>query len=220
MIDYGQARRTMVDCQIRPADVTDRSLLAAILAVPRERFLPARLAELAYVDLDLPLAGPPENPTRRLLKPQVLSKLLQAAEITSADRVLDIGCATGYASAIMARLAKSVVALEEDSDMLQEARAALAASGNVEVVQGQLAAGWQKSAPYDVMLLNGAAEVIPESLLGQIAEGGRFVAVVGYGQSAKAMLYRRTNGALSRWPIFDAAAPLLPGFGIPPAFVF
>lgn len=220
MIDYAQARRTMVDCQIRPADVTDPALLAALFEVPRERFLPPHLAALAYLDLDLPLAGPPQNPTRRLIKPQVLAKLLQAAEITEADHVLDVGCATGYSSGILARLAKSVVALEEDAALLREAPPELTQSGKTELVQGPLVGGWPQRAPYDVIVLNGATEIRPKGLLGQLAEGGRFVGVLGRGQSAKAMLFRRVNGALSNWPIFEAAAPLLPGFAAPPAFVF
>jgi protein-L-isoaspartate(D-aspartate) O-methyltransferase len=220
MIDYAQARRTMVDCQIRPADVTDRALLAAMLDIPRERFLPPHLAGLAYLDLDLPLAGPRHNPTRRLIKPQVLAKLLQAAAITDADRVLDVGCATGYSSAVLARLAKSVVALEDDAELPRPARAELTKTANIEIVHGPLVAGWPKRAPYDVIVLNGATEITPEGLLEQLADGGRFVGVFGRGQSAKAMLFRRVNGALSSWPIFDAAAPLLPGFAAPSAFVF
>jgi protein-L-isoaspartate(D-aspartate) O-methyltransferase len=220
MIDYAQARRTMVDCQIRPADVTDKALLAAMLEVLRERFLPPHLAALAYLDLDLPLAGPPQNPTRRLVKPQVLAKLLQAAEVIESDRVLDVGCATGYSSAVLARLAKSVVALEEDPELLREAAAELTTSGNVEIVRGPLVAGWPKRAPYDVIVLNGATEIVPTELLGQLAEGGRFVGVLGRGHSAKATLFRRVNAALSDWPIFDAAAPVLPGFAAKPAFVF
>lgn len=220
MIDYAQARRTMVDCQIRPADVTDQPLLAAMLDVPRERFLPPHLASLAYLDLDLPLAGPPQNPTRRLIKPQVLAKLLQAAEITAADRVLDVGCATGYSSAVLARLAKSVIALEQDAELLRVGESVLTAAGNVETVQGPLVAGWPQRAPYDVIVLNGAAEVMPAALLAQLAEGARLVGVLGRGQSAKATLFRRANGALSDWPIFDTAAPLLPGFAAVPAFVF
>jgi protein-L-isoaspartate(D-aspartate) O-methyltransferase len=220
MIDYAQARRTMVDCQIRPADVTQLPIISAMLEVPRERFVPAHLAQLAYVDLDLPLAGPSERPTRWLLKPQVLAKLVQAAEISPGDRVLDVGCGTGYASAVLARLAQTVVALDQDADLLRQARTELGREGNVELVQGPLAAGWPGAAPYDVIVLNGATEITPEGLLEQLAEGGRMVGVLGGGQSAKATLFRRTKGALSEWPIFDAAAPLLPGFAAPAAFVF
>jgi protein-L-isoaspartate(D-aspartate) O-methyltransferase len=220
MIDYAQARRTMVDCQIRPADVTQLPIISAMLAVPRERFVPARLAQLAYIDVDLPLAGPSERPTRWLLKPQVLAKLLQAADISPADRVLDVGCATGYSSAVLARLAHSVVALDADADLLRQARSELDGEGNVEVVQGPLVAGWPSAAPYDVIVLNGATEIAPDGLLEQLGEGGRMVGVLGRGQSAKATLFRRTKGALSEWPIFDSAAPLLPGFAAPPAFVF
>jgi protein-L-isoaspartate(D-aspartate) O-methyltransferase len=220
MIDYAQARQTMVDCQIRPADVTDLPLLAAMLAVPRERFLPPGLAELAYLDTDLSIAGPPHNPTRRLIKPQVLAKLLQAADIADSDHVLDVGCATGYSSALLARLAKSVVALEQDPELLRHARTALAGTPNVEIAEGALVSGWASRAPYDVIVVNGATEIIPGNLLEQLANGGRLACVLGRGQAAKAMLFRRVNGALSDRSIFDCAAPLLPGFVAPPAFVF
>jgi protein-L-isoaspartate(D-aspartate) O-methyltransferase len=223
MIDFAAARRMMVDCQVRTSDVTDRPLIAAMQELPRERFLPEANAALAYLDLDVPVTDPQAGSvTRRLLKPLVLAKLLQAAEVRSSDHVLDVGCTTGYATAILARLARSVVALEEDSSLVRLAKENLGTVGavNVAVVSGALVDGWPPAAPYDVILLNGATEVPPAVLCRQLKDGGRLVGVVGGAPATKAMLYRAVGSDVSGWPIFDAAAPLLPGFEQPAAFAF
>ena len=223
MFDFAAARRMMVNCQVRTSDVTDLRLIAAMQELPRERFLPAANAQLAYLDLDVPVTESTAGAAvRRLLKPAVLAKLLQAAEIRGSDHVLDVGCATGYASAILARLACSVVALEEDASLGRLAEDNLRAVGalNATVVSGPLAEGWPQEAPYDFILLNGATEIPPMSLLRQLKEGGRMVGVVGGGPATKAMLYRAVGHDVSGWPIFDAAAPLLPGFKQPAAFAF
>ena len=223
MIDFSAARRMMVDGQVRTSDVTDLRIIAAMLEVPRERFVPEADAALAYLDLDLPcIEASPGEPVRRLLKPMVLAKLIQAAALKSADCVLDVGCATGYSSAVLGRLARAVVALEQDAGLARSAQANLATVGaqNVTVVSGPLTRGWPAQAPYDVIFVNGAAEVMPRELSGQLADGGRMVAVVGRAPIARAMLYRSVSGDVSGRPIFDAAAPLLPGFAEPPAFVF
>jgi protein-L-isoaspartate(D-aspartate) O-methyltransferase len=213
----------MVDSQVRTSDVTDSRLIAAMLAVPRERFLPPELADLAYLDRDIPATvAEPGKPARRLLKPMVLAKLLAAAEIAPDDHVLDVGCASGYSSAVLARLGHSVVALEEDATLAELARAnlhALGVSGAV-VARGPLADGWPPQAPYDVVVLNGASEIAPKALLRQLKPGGRLVGVLGRGPAGKAMLYRSIGGDCGGRPIFDAAAPLLPGFAAPPTFVF
>jgi protein-L-isoaspartate(D-aspartate) O-methyltransferase len=158
-----------------------------------------------------------------MLKPMVLAKLIQAAGITAADRVLDVGCATGYSSAILARLAGSVVALESDQALADSARRTLADVGAVvSVMTGPLAEGCAAEGPYDAILLNGAVEAVPQALLNQLKEGGRLVAVVGTGPGSKATLYRsvgRPGGASAR-PIFDASGALLPGFSKPAEFVF
>jgi protein-L-isoaspartate(D-aspartate) O-methyltransferase len=220
MTDFAAARRMMVDCQVRPSDVTDLRLLAAMLDVPRERFVPADKVPLAYMDLDVPV-GEGAQP-RRLLKPMVLAKLLQAAAIDESSRVLDVGCATGYSSAVLAHLAGSVTALEQDPGLARTAAQTLTAlgAGNVTVVQGPLSAGWPGGAPYDVIVLNGATEVRPEALLHQLKDGGRLVCVQGRPPASKAMLYRAFDHEISGRAVFDASAPLLPGFAAAPAFAF
>jgi protein-L-isoaspartate(D-aspartate) O-methyltransferase len=223
MIDFAAARRKMVDGQVRISDVTDLRIIRAMLAVPRERFLPAAQGELAYLDLDIPVGiGAPGKPVRRLLKPMVLAKLIQAAEIGDNDHVLDVGCASGYSTTVLSELVRWPVALEEDELLAAQAKANLQAfdRGDVQVAIGPLAEGWAGAAPYDVILVNGAFEVVPKELLGQLKPGGRLLGILGPGPAGKAMLYRAIGGEFSGRPIFDAAAALLPGFSAPPAFVF
>jgi protein-L-isoaspartate(D-aspartate) O-methyltransferase len=223
MIDFATARRMMVDSQVRTSDVTDPRLIAAMLDIPRERFVPESEAALAYLDFDVPVAkAAPGGEVRRLLKPMVLAKLIQAAEVGENDHVLEVGCATGYSSVVLARLARAVVALEEDAALARHAAENLQALGasNARVVTGTLTRGWPADAPYDVIFINGAIEVEPQALARQLRDGGRLVAVKGRAPNGKAMLYRSVNGELSGWPSFDASAPLLPGFAAPPVFVF
>src|SRR5262249_19271082 len=153
------------------------------------------------------------KPARRLLKPMVLAKLVQAAALQASDHVLDVGCASGYSSALLARLARSVIALEEDEALIRLARENLKAVGadNVAVAAGPLARGGQAPPPYTAILLKGGPGVAPDALPRQLKAGGRFVAVVGRAPTGQAMLYRSLGGDLSGWPIFDAAAPVLPG---------
>ena len=215
MTDFAAARRNMVDGQVRTADVTDLRILSAMQEAPRERFVPPQAVGLAYLDLDLPVGD-----GRRLLKPMILGKLLQAARIAPADRVLDAGCATGYAAALLARMAAEVVALEQDPELVQVARDALAGQPNVSVVSGPLAEGWPPGAPYDVILLEGATEVPPQALCRQLSDGGRLLCVFGDRPAARAVLYFRSGDEIGSRTIFDAAAPLLPGFARPLAFAF
>ena len=214
---FPAARRLMVDGQIRTADVTDSRILAAFGQVPRERFVPADEADLAYLDRDTPVGH-----GRRLLKPMVLARMIHALAIDAGDRVLDVGAATGYSSAILARLDASVLALEENADLAQAAERTLAAldSANVTVRQGPLTAGWPAEGPYDAILLNGAVERLPDAFTTQLSEGGKLVCVMRRNTAAKVMLYRAGGGELSGRVLFDAAAPLLPGFVAPPEFVF
>jgi protein-L-isoaspartate(D-aspartate) O-methyltransferase len=215
MTDFAAARRNMVEGQVRTADVTDLRIQSAMLEVPRERFVPPQAASLAYLDLDLAVGG-----GRRLLKPMVLGKLLQAASIAEGDRVLDAGCATGYAAALLARMPAEVVALEEDRELAQAAREALSAHSNVTVVIGPIAEGWAQAGPYDVILLEGATEVPPQALCRQLKDGGRLVCVLGSGPGAKAVLYFRSGDEVGSRSIFDATAPLLPGLAKPLVFAF
>jgi protein-L-isoaspartate(D-aspartate) O-methyltransferase len=217
MFDTITARRMMVDGQVRTADVTDPDLIDAMLAVPRERFVPAAMAEQAYFDSDLSLGR-----GRALLKPMVLAKLIQAAHLRNTDQVLDVGCGTGYSSVVLARLAGSVVALEEDQALAEEAKQALSGmpDSRLTLATGPLNAGWPHAAPYDVIFLNGATEVVPESLSQQLKPNGRLLCVFGRTSAGKAMIYRRIEGQLVGRPIFDAAAPLLPGFLATLEFVF
>lgn len=220
MIDFAQMRRMMVDGQVRTADVTDLRLLAALLEVPRERFVPASQQAIAYLDLDIPLAEAARAPGRRLLRPMVLAKLIQAASVRDVDRVLDVACATGYSTAVLARLCAGVVALEEDEALAEFAAERLAGLSNVRVASGPLAAGRPEHAPYDLILLNGAIEIAPRVLLSQLKDGGRLVGVVGGEPVGKGTVYRAAAGRASPHPEFDAAAPLLPGFAKPAEFVF
>jgi protein-L-isoaspartate(D-aspartate) O-methyltransferase len=217
MFDAAMARRMMVDGQVRTADVTNLDLIAAMLAVPRELFVPAAQAGQAYLDSDIPLGG-----GRVLLKPMVLAKLIQGALIGPGNRVLDVACGTGYSSAVLSRIVGSVVALEAEPALAEAAKGALHSLGadNVTVAVGPLAAGWVAGGPYDVILLNGATEVVPEALGRQLKPNGRLACIFGRVPAAKAMIYRLVEGHLVGRPIFDAAAPVLPGFAAPAAFVF
>jgi protein-L-isoaspartate(D-aspartate) O-methyltransferase len=218
MIDFAAARTNMVTNQVRPNKVTDDRVLAALAAVPRERFVPEAMAGNAYVDDDIAVAS-----GRYLMEPMVLARLLQAAAIESDDVVLDIGCATGYSAAVLCRLAATVVALECDETMAETAIALLTglkADGSA-VVSGDLAAGYGDQAPYDVIVIEGAVETVPEVVIDQLVEGGRLVAVVTGGETVgKAMLIMRSHGVVSRRILFDAAIPPLPGFESDSAFVF
>jgi len=208
MIDFAAARRMMVDGQVRTSDVSDLRIIAAMLELPRERFVPESKAALAYLDADVPVTqAQAGKPARRLLKPMVLAKLVQAAAVQASDHVLDVGCASGYSSALLARLARSVIALEEEDTLVRLARENLKAVGadNVTVVAGPLTQGWQGGAPYDTR---------------QLKDGGRLVGVLGRAPTGQAMLYRSVGGDVSGWPIFDVAAPVLPGFAAPAEFVF
>ena len=217
MFDTATARRMMVDGQVRTADVTNLDLIAAMLAVPRELFVPPSLVGQAYVDRDLPVGA-----GRAMLKPMVLAKLIQSAQVSTTDHVLDVGCATGYSSAVLSRLVGSVVALEHDAALARRAQEALSAFGatNVSVAVGPLNAGWPAAAPYDVILVNGATEIVPEAVGRQLKPEGRMASILGRAPTAKAMIYRMIEGHLVGRPIFDAAAPVLPGFAAPVEFVF
>lgn len=216
MADFAALRRTMVDTQIRPADVTERAIIHAMLETPREVFVPQASSGLAYLDLDLPVG----DNGRRLLKPMVLAKMLQALNITPKDRVLDVGCASGYGAALLSQLAASVVALEQDEGLFRAAKTTLARTSNIEVVQAPLVEGYLSASPYDVILVEGCIAIEPDQLCRQLADGGRLICILGTGPAPKATIYQKDANDITRQPIFDAFGPTLPGFAKPAAFVF
>lgn len=220
MIDFAEMRRAMVDAQVRANDVTDLRIVASMLETPRERFVPASLSSFAYIDDDLLVKE--GAPARYLMEPMVLAKLLQAAEIGPDALVLDVGAATGYSTAVLARLAGQVVALEEDAELAVQGSNLLVELGllNAAFVQGPLTAGWPGESPYDVILLNGAVDSPPDVLLSQLKPGGRLVAVVGRGRAGRATVFTNTSGGIGSRVVFDAAVPVLPGFEARPGFVF
>lgn len=217
MSNFAAQRRHMVDTQLRPNDVTDLAILAAFDEVPRERFVPE--TALAYSDHDIVLQSAPR---RYLPRATVLAKMIQAAEIGAHDRVLVVGAGTGYAAAVVARLAGAVVALESEPALADTARHALDAvgAGAVRVVTGALAEGAVAEGPFDVILIDGAAEVLPPALTAQLKDGGRLLVVEGVGLAGKARLYLRQGEGVAGRALFNWAMPLLPGLERVPAFVF
>jgi protein-L-isoaspartate(D-aspartate) O-methyltransferase len=223
MTDFKTERETMVDSQIRPNAVTNVALLKAMLETPRERFVPPTLRSLAYMDGALRVEPAREGqPARYLLAPMVFAKLVQLAAIGPNDRVLDVGPATGYSTAVLSRLAKKVVALELDAGLAAIAKDALAEekTGNASFVTGPLNEGWPTGAPYDVIFLNGRIGQEPRALLAQLAPGGRLVTVMGGDTALKAHLFHKIDSAIQDIVAFDAGAPMLPGFERHAEFTF
>lgn len=215
MPDFAFRRTMMVDTQVRPSDVTKFPVIAALLEVPRERFVPAALVEAAYVGENLPLA-----PGRVLLEPRTLAKMLDAIDLRGTDLVLDVAPGTGYSSAVAARMAQAVVAVEPDPDLAAECESVLAALGvgNVVVERGPAEAGAPAHGPYDAMLVQGGVETFPETLAAQLKEGGRAAVLFVEGPLGVARLGVRRAGAMRWRDLFNAAAPVLPGFARPRAF--
>ena len=207
----------MVESQLRPNEVTDARLLAAMRTLPRERFVPPRLRPLAYMDEAIEIFPSTDGaPARFLLAPMVLARLVQLAAVGPEDAVLDVGCATGYSTAVLAGLGRSVTGLEPEPELAAAARDALRDLGidNAEIVEGALVAGHKRRAPYDVIFLNGSVPEMPESLIAQLKEGGRLAAVLSRGANAgsqgKAHLFVKVGGEASGIPHFDAGARPLP----------
>ena len=221
MSGFATARQKMVDGQVRPSDVTDIRILDAMLAVPREAFIPPNQRALAYLDLDLDV-GEAASARGFLIKPVVTAKMLQAAEIKETDNVLVVGCATGYAAAVVAKLARQVTAMEGDPALAARAKDAFAGLGlaNVTVLMAAAAEGDPANAPYDVIVLNGATGIVPDRLYGQLKEGGRLVGVFAMTQPQRATIVTRSHGDFGSRALFDAAVPVLPGLERLPAFVF
>jgi protein-L-isoaspartate(D-aspartate) O-methyltransferase len=221
MSGFVTARQKMVDGQVRPSDVTDIRILDAMLAVPREAFVPANQRALAYLDIDLDVSAG-AGAKRFLIKPQVTAKMLQAAEIKDGDKVLVAGTAAGYTAAVVAQLAGQVIATESDPAEVARASDVLAQLGlaNVTFRASAAAEGDSASAPYDVIVLDGATEIVPERLYGQLKEGGRLVGVFAISRPPRAMIVTHSHHDFGTRALFDATAPVLPGLERLPAFVF
>ncbi len=220
-MNFEAARANMVESQIRTTDVTSHSLLKAFYAVSRENFLPENLKVFAYIDKDLQISpAGAGKPARYLMEPSPVAKLLQLAAINKQDRVLDVGCGTGYVSAILSHVAGQVVALECDEELAATAKSNLSSYENVSVVQGPLEKGYASGAPYSVIFMSGSVEEIPTSLFEQLAERGKLIAVQGQGHAGRATVFTRERGAVSETTYFNVGAKPLPGFAKAPSFVF
>jgi protein-L-isoaspartate(D-aspartate) O-methyltransferase len=218
MTDFAVARLNMVEGQIKPNRVYDRALIEAMLTVPRELFVPKSLRGIAYVDEAIRISD-----DRYMTEPMVLARLLEEAQPQPADMALDVGCGTGYSTAVMARLVNTVVALESDADLARQAGKLLTDLGvdNAVVMSGSLTAGHPAQGPYDCILVDGAVAEVPQALTDQLADGGRLVTVLSNGNTmGKAVLFKRTGKTVSRRELFEAGTPILPGFEPKPAFEF
>ncbi|HJT14127.1 MAG TPA: protein-L-isoaspartate O-methyltransferase [Dongiaceae bacterium] len=216
-MDYAIARQHMVDSQVRTNKVTDERLIEAIRALPRERFVPDRARSRAYLDDDVEIAQ-----GRYLMEPMVTARLIQAAEVKPDDIALVVGAGTGYAAALLSRLANTVVALESEQQLVQRAGGVLSelSIDNAIVFEGPLNAGCPKHAPYNVVYLDGSVEQLPAALTSQLADGGRLVGVQLDQGVGRASLWIKSGSAISRRVLFDANVAPLPGFAAPPRFVF
>lgn len=222
MIDAATQRKNMVDSQVRPSDVSDRRIVRAMLNVPRELFVPSNIKALSYLDDDLKIrAADADGPARYLLAPRIQAKLLQLADIAADDLVLDIGCASGYSTAILAQIADSVVGLEVIAGLAEQASKTLAKLGidNAAVVSGPLEDGLAAEGPYDVIVLNGTVPSVPPALVAQLKPGGHLVAIIAReGEIGAAALVGNVAGRVDHITSFDAGAQPLPGFMHPPVF--
>jgi protein-L-isoaspartate(D-aspartate) O-methyltransferase len=209
-MDFAKARINMVDGQLMTGGVIDRRVLQVFGSVPRERFLPPSQRGLAYLDMDVRLAGS----GRYLMEATPLARLVHLAAIVPGDVVLEVGCASGYGTMVLSKLGGSVVGLESDPDLASQADRELSALevSNAAIVVGPLEKGWASEGPYDAILIAGSVEYIPDSFCEQLKEGGRLVAVIGTGRAAQAVLHIKIDGVLSARPAFDVAVPPLPGF--------
>ena len=216
MSDFATRRTMMVDTQVRPSDVTKFPIIDAMLSVPREAFVPDEKRDVAYVGENVDLGN-----GRVELEPRSLAKLLDALDIQNDELVMDLGCGLGYCAAVLAKLGDFVVAVEEDEAMAGEAEAALASVGadNVAVMTGALVEGNAKNGPYDVILVGGSVEHMPDTILEQVKEGGRIGCIFADGMLGTARIGYKIDGEIVWRHAFNAGAPVLPGFEARRAFV-
>lgn len=218
-MDFASARRRMIDSQVRPIPVDDPAVLAAMVDVPREIFVPKPLAGIAYIDDDIPLGG-----GRHVMRPAVLAQLLQEAALRRGDVALMVGCGTGYAVAILSRLVSTVVAVERDPGLVERASRIMTEMriDNVVVVEGDPTQGLPSQAPFDAVFFDGAIAEIPGPIVEQLGEGGRLVAVVRnrIPGSGRGVVVLRTGAGTGRRDVFDATLAFLPGFEPREAFTF
>jgi protein-L-isoaspartate(D-aspartate) O-methyltransferase len=217
MPNFSAQRFNMVASQVLAGGVIDEGICTAMRQVERERFVPAVKQVIAYAETPIELV-----PGRYLMDARTFGLLLQAADATTTDKVLDVGCGTGYSTAVLSELAGRVIGLEQDADLVRIATELLRPLNGkkVTVVQGSLAEGHRAEAPYDVILINGGIETQPRALLSQLAEGGRLVAVVGSATEQRAIVFLNEKGHIGRRVVFDAHLPTLAGFKQPTGFVF
>ena len=210
MMDFAEARVKMVDCQVRPNDVTNHDLIDAMLSVPREEFVPSTRREFAYIDEDMAL----EVEGRYLMEPCAFAKLAQLAEVRQSDVVLVVGSGSGYGAAVISTLCDSVVAVEENSVLAAQSERVLSNLGydNVAVINSSHAGGSTREAPFDVIFIDGSVSHVPGSLLAQLNNGGRLVVVEGEGNAAKAQLFTRDGDNFARKEVFNCAIRPMPGF--------
>lgn len=213
-LDFEHMRRAMVASQLRTTAVNDPRVVSAMGQIPRERFVPAENAAIAYIDRAIPLGQ-----GRALNPPMTTGRLLTEAHPQAADKALVIGAATGYAAALLAELVASVVSLEEDAGLLEAAHKA-PVPANVTIVEGPLAAGWKKKAPYDLILIDGAVEYVPQPIIDQLADGGRLAAAVLDRGVSRLSIGRRSGKGFGLVAFADADAAPLPGFSRPKGFSF
>ncbi|CAM4330925.1 protein-L-isoaspartate O-methyltransferase family protein [Palleronia rufa] len=215
MADFAMRRRMMVDTQVRPSDVTLFPIIEAMLTIPRERFVPNRLREAAYLGENLPI-----GPGRTILEPRTLAKMLNALEIGPTDLVLDLGTGFGYSAAVLAWMAQAVVAVEPEEPLAAEAEAALADAGidNAVIHVGPLAEGAPKHGPYDAIAIQGAVSVLPDAITDQLAEGGRIACIFFEDRLGTCRIGVKADGYVSWRFAFNASAPVLPGFDRKPEF--
>ncbi|WHZ34115.1 protein-L-isoaspartate O-methyltransferase [Sagittula sp. MA-2] len=209
MSDFATRRRMMVDTQVRPSDVTEFPIIEAMLTVPREAFVPRDRIEAAYVSEHVPLGG-----GRVLLDPRVFAKMLDALDISNDDLVLDVGAGLGYSAAVIARIAEAVVAVEDDDTRASEAQSLLSEhhADNVILHEGTLDAGASEHGPYDVIIVEGGVETLPETLCDQLKEGGRMAVIFMEGALGTVRVGHKYDGAINWRFAFNGTAPVLPGF--------